>query len=178
MLMKKMIKKTSCPWGASGNPQGKNENEEDKEEENNTDKQSAEPKTIAAVLVENTSASNVNENKVQAVEAKPVPTQSTGAYVPPSLRNKMNNPTAAPSYDIPQNSVNYRRPHKSQPNFNDCLEFPSLDAAGTDNNEKVVNTGNNDRFEYAKKSGRIEPKNEKDSQINLQNKFTALSSNQ
>ncbi len=34
------------------------------------------------------------------------------------------------------------------------------------------------RFEFAKKSGRVEPKNEKDSQIHIQNKFATLSSNQ
>jgi len=43
---------------------------------------------------------------------------------------------------IPTTSVNYRRPNKSQPNINDTMEFPTLDAAGTENtntNDKMSN---------------------------------------
>ena len=65
-----------------------------------------------------------------AAAAKPAEAAKPGAYVPPSMRNRA--PEASGSYEIPSSSVNYRRPNKSQPNLNDCLEFPSLDAAGAD----------------------------------------------
>ena len=52
-----------------------------------------------------------------------------GAYVPPSMRGRMAESSSGSS-DIPTSSVNYRRPNKAQPNLNDCLEFPSLDAMG------------------------------------------------
>merc|ERR1712110_72803 len=95
---------------------------------------------------------------------------STGAYVPPSMRRMEAASTGSSGYEIPTTSVNYRRPNKSQPNLNDCLEFPSLDAQGTDSVDKN-STGSTEKFEYAKKSGRVEVKNEKESQIHIQNKF-------
>jgi len=202
----------ACPWGAGGKSKknesdGENDNEDEEKEETSESNELSEPKTIAAVLAENTSVSNAlpTETKVESTGApvaskttsttgayippsmrarmqaeqapKPVeapkPASSGGAYVPPSMRNRMGGGETSSSsgYDIPTSSVNYRRPGKAQPNFNDCLEFPSLDATGTENK---ASNGTDERFEYAKKSGRVEPKNEKDSQINLQNKFTML----
>lgn len=111
-----------------------------------------------------------------AEAAKPAAPASGGAYVPPSMRNRAPESSGSSAgYEIPTSSVNYRRPNKSQPNLNDCLEFPSLDAAGSD---AAPATQNDDRFEFAKKSGRVEPKNEKDNMIHVQNKFATLSSNQ
>lgn len=202
-------KNLNCPWGASGKSRSKDNanNDEDEDEEKNEEKtnvEASEPKTIAAVLAENTVSEAKVEPAVSApatnayippsmrarlqaeAAAKPVETlkpstqSSGGAYVPPSMRNRMGgtgeSASSYNSYEIPTSSVNYRRANKSQPNFNDCLEFPSLDAAGNENSEKM-NNGSDERFEYAKKSGRVEAKNEKDSQINLQNKFATLSSN-
>lgn len=99
---------------------------------------------------------------------------SGGAYVPPSMRNRApeSSSTSAAGYEIPTSSVNYRRPNKSQPNFNDCLEFPSLDAASSDAPPAAPN---DDRFELAKKSARVEPKNEKDNRVHTQNMFATLS---
>lgn len=192
--------KASCPWGAKNKTKNleKEENDEEEEEKDETDKheQASEPKTIAAVLAENTTASNV-EAKTEPVTA-PTPgayippsmrarmqaeaaakpssttTGSTGAYVPPSMRGKTVESSSS-GYEIPTSSVNYRRPNKAQPNLNDCLEFPSLDATNDNTADK---TNGEEKFEYAKKSGRVEPKSEKDRQINLQNKFASLSGNQ
>lgn len=94
--------------------------------------------------------------------------RGSGSYVPPSMRGEMSGYSGA-GYEIPTSSVNYRRSNKAQPNLNDCLEFPSLGLG-----EDKPSNETDERFEFAKKSGRIEPKNEKDSQINLQNKFTML----
>lgn len=200
------IKQVSCPWGSKGKPKNDDEDDnEDEEEKDEEDKNESaqEPKTIAAVLAENTIASNVaSEPKTEAVAAPtpgayippsmrarmqaeaatkapaptPAPSSGGGAYVPPSMRNRTAESSGGAGYEIPTSSVNYRRPNKAQPNFNDCLEFPSLDATGESGAEKGVN--GEERFEFAKKSGRVEPKSEKDRQINLQNKFATLSGNQ
>lgn len=197
--------KPNCPWGASGKSKSQdnanNNDDEDEKDEEKDSVENSEPKTIAAVLAENT----VSEAKTEPVPSAPstgayIPpamrarlqaeaaaktaeapkqsTQSSNAYIPPSMRNRGTGESASSynSYEIPSSSVNYRRPNKSQPNFNDCLEFPSLDAAGNEPSDKI-NNSSGERFEYAKKSGRVEAKNEKDSQINLQNKFATLSSN-
>jgi len=194
--------KKSCPWGSSGKSKGNQDNldNDNDQEEENPKIQASEPKTIAAVLAENTNAANVTGTPAEPAVVAPTPgayippsmrarmqaeapqkpavaAPTPGAYVPPSLRNRTAD--SGPSYEIPTNSVNYRRPNKSQPNLNDCLEFPSLDA-GPDSMTMagMTNGDGGERFEFAKKSAKIEPKNEKDSQIHIQNKFTALSSNQ
>lgn len=198
-------KQASCPWGSKGKPKNDNEDDyEDEEEKDESDKNESapEPKTIAAVLAENTTASNVAPEVKTETVAAPTPgayippsmrarmqaeaaakaqapapaATSTGAYVPPSMRNRTAESSGGAGYEIPTSSVNYRRPNKAQPNFNDCLEFPSLDATAENSAEKTVS--GEERFEYAKKSGRVEPKSEKDRQINLQNKFATLSGNQ
>lgn len=104
-------------------------------------------------------------------------TESTSSkYVPPAMRNSSSNNNNSA---IPPTSVNFRRPNKSQPNINDTMEFPTLDAAGTEStntNDKMTSNGAGEKFEMAKKGARIEPKAE-GNMINLANKFTALSSN-
>lgn len=191
--------KTSCPWGASGKPRGVDRDADEAEEDQGDKATEVEPpKTIAAVLAENTNAANVASSSqepatsapapgayippsmrarmaaegAKPAESKPAAAAAGGAYVPPSMRGRA---TESSGYDIPTTSVNYRRPNKSQPNLNDCLEFPSLDATG---DVPTAADMVSERFEFAKKSGKIEPKNEKDSQIHIQNKFGALSGNQ
>ena len=125
------------------------------------------PKTIASILAENTSTAAASQEPVPKAEST---TGSTGAYIPPSLRARMQatepaKPAPAPaestsgryvppsmrnkpsegsssSYEIPTSSVNYRRANKAQPNINDCLEFPTLDAAGSEvpGEKTLVNT--------------------------------------
>lgn len=74
---------------------------------------------------------------------------SSGAYVPPSMRNRAPESSgSSASYEIPTSSVNYRRPNKSQPNLNDCLEFPSLDAAGSDAAPAAQNDERYDTFHF------------------------------
>jgi len=189
--------KPSCPWGASGKPKtGVDRDADDNEEDQSEKKSAAEPpKTIAAVLAENTNAANVATASQETTTPAPTPgayippsmrarmaaegaaskpvesKPSTGAYVPPSMRGRTD---GGSGYDIPTTSVNYRRPNKSQPNLNDCLEFPSLDASG---DVPTAADMVSEKFEFAKKSGKIEPKNEKDGQIHIQNKFGALSGN-
>jgi len=194
------LAKPNCPWGAGKGASKSQDDDEDDEDvsydTSNNEPVSTEPKTIAAVIAENNAASAAAESKAEpsapaptpgayippsmrarmAAEAAPkpaapAPSSSGGAYVPPSMRGRMGESSSGSS-DIPTSSVNYRRPNKAQPNLNDCLEFPSLDAMGPGGADK--NATPDDRFEYAKKSGRVEPKNEKDSQINLQNKFATL----
>lgn len=200
--------KTSCPWGASGKPKDLNDEDADDEEQVEV----AVPKTIAAILVENTNAANLAQPEAVAaatnpnayippsmrarmaaeatgakpVEVKPTPAAAPSggsAYVPPSMRGRMGEGLSSSSgsgaYEISTSSVNYRRPNKSQPNFNDCLEFPSLDAnAETQTADNMVNGNGGERFELVKKSARVEPKNEKDNQVYTQNKFGALMGNQ
>ncbi len=79
--------------------------------------------------------------RVQAEQSKPTEAapSTTSKYVPPSMRNKTSESSSA--YEIPTTSVNYRRPNKSQPNINDCLEFPTLDAAGVEIDKQSAQTG-------------------------------------
>lgn len=187
-------------WGSKTKEEQQKQSDEEEKEEETKNQASSEPKSLAAVIAEGKSAEPA-ETKTETSSAAPStgayippamrarmaaeaaakqqaePPKTTGAYVPPSLRNRAPEASSSSaSYEIPTSSVNYRRPNKSQPNLNDCLEFPSLDAA-SDNNPTPAG-GNDDRFEFAKKSGRVEQKNEKDSQIHIQNKFATLSSNQ
>jgi len=110
----------------------------------------------------------------QPSDNKPAPTtDSAGKYVPPSMRNKQAETT------IPTTTTTTtRRGNKSQPNINDTMEFPTLDASGSDNVAQTEKTSNapGERFEIAKKGARIETKAD-GGMINLANKFTALSSN-
>lgn len=121
----------------------------------------------------------LRRQQVPESTSKPATTETASSkYVPPSMRNRPAGESSSNSSAIPTTSVNYRRPNKSQPNINDTMEFPTLDAAGTENNntnDKMSN-GAGEKFEMAKKGARIEPKSE-GNMINLANKFTALSSN-
>lgn len=195
-----------APWGSSKNKSSKDDDEDKDDEDEETNTAPAEPKSLAAVIAENNTPVAPVETKAEPVaatpsagayippsmrarmaaeaaskpaEAAPAPKPaSSGAYVPPSMRGRMGDESGSSNsgggYDIPTSSVNYRRPNKSQPNLNDCLEFPTL---GNDDGGSGT-TGTDERFEFSKKAGRVEPKNEKDSQIHIQNKFATLSSNQ
>lgn len=116
----------------------------------------------------NEPSSSHSDNKAQASS------ESSGKYIPPSMRNRQSNDTSSA---IPPTSVNYRRPNKSQPNINDTMEFPTLDSNSTETStgDKLTNGNSTDKFEMPKKSGKIEQKSG-NSMIDLENKFTALSS--
>lgn len=185
----------------ANNQEDEDEDEDREDKEENTVSQ--EPKSMAAIVTENKTSEGAEQTKADvatssasstaptpgayippsmrarmaaeaASEAPKPAASSSGAYVPPSMRNRApeSSSTSGGGYEIPSSSVNYRRPNKSQPNFNDCLEFPSLDAAGSD---APPASQNDDRFEFAKKSGRVEPKNEKDNRVHTQNMFATLS---
>jgi hypothetical protein len=64
-------------------------------------------------------------------------TETSAKYVPPSLRNKM--ATGGALNSQPQMVTVGRKSNKSQPNINDNLEFPSLDATMENNSEKMAN---------------------------------------
>jgi len=114
-------------------------------------------------------------NKISTQPAAPAASTSEssgGKYVPPNMRNK----TGADSYSIPTSSVNYRGPKgsaKGQPNINDTSDFPTLGGAVEHGKTSKVN-GFDEKFEVAKKSARVEQKSG-DNEIDLINKFTALS---
>ncbi len=197
--------KTSCPWGASGKQkpgvERDNDDVDQTEKAIETEQPIASAKTIASVLAENTNAANVATSSQEPVtaasapgayippsmrarmaaeagkpaESKPAQAAAGGTYVPPSMRGRTAEAGSSSGYEIPMSSVNYRRANKAQPNLNDCLEFPSLDATS---DVPTAADMVSEKFEFAKKSAKIEPKNEKDSQIHIQNKFGALSGNQ
>jgi hypothetical protein len=87
-----------------------------------------------------------SDNKTTATTT----TTATGAapesskYVIPSLRNRDSNSSSTTSA-IPQSSVNYRRPNKSQPNINDTMEFPTLDSAGAESNNDKTSNGTGEK---------------------------------
>lgn len=158
----------------------------------NTDIQKSAQQTAAETASESTSKSETTSSsgayvppslrRAQPAETKPVPvttTESTASkYIPPSMRGRQAESSSSSSGSaIPTTSVNYRRPNKSQPNIMDTMEFPTLDAAGTESTTTTnTSSGTGEKFEMAKKGARIEPKSE-GNMINLANKFTALSSN-
>lgn len=104
-------------------------------------------------------------------------TDSSGKYIPPSMRAAAaagsSSSSASGLSGIPTTSVNYRRPNKAQPNINDTMEFPTLDAAVEPNPSEKLTNGS-EKFEVPKKSGRLEPKSN-ENMIDLGNKFNALS---
>jgi len=185
-------KKPSCPWGAAQIKLFNNAQNEDQETTDNTESNvddnnqnqsddasintnsSAKPTETTASTAASAYVPPHLRKKAEAEPAKPsTTTESSSKYVPPSLRNKNINSFESA---IPTTSVNYRRPNKSQPNINDTLEFPTLDATVADNPSSDKTTSENDeKFDFPKKSGRIEAKTN-NNMIDLENKFTALSS--
>lgn len=196
-------KKTNCPWGAPTSQTKKDDDNQDNENEKETEikpeiennnnsnnkNETPEPSQIKSTPSEPTSKTETTTSSTGAyvppalrrqqnessntTEIKQQTTDSSSKYVPPYLRNKTSNDTSSA---IPTTSVNYRRPNKSQPNLNDTSEFPSLDAGVEPaSNDKLTNGTNETKFEMPKKSGKIEQKSSKN-MIDLENKFTALSS--
>lgn len=158
-------------WG-SKKKEAANDNQEDEDEDKEEDDNaSQEPKSMADIV--NEIATNEAAEAKPAETAAPTPgayippsmrarmaaeaaakpaataPASSGAYVPPSMRNRAPESSGSSAgYEIPTSSVNYRRPNKSQPNLNDCLEFPSLDTAGSDAAPAVQNDERYDTFHF------------------------------
>jgi len=194
-------KKSACPWGAVCATAQNKQTEESKEDatessnvkqtalsdstnqQANTDiqKSSSTTQIAAAATSDSTTASTTTNTST---------TSSSSAYVPPALRRQQQQQPDRPatttdslglrkteaSSAISATTTSGRR--RNQPNINDTMEFPTLDAAGSDivNQTEKTSTVPGERFEIAKKGARIEPKAE-GHMINLANKFTALSSN-
>lgn len=115
-----------------------------------------------------TASSSSSDKQVTA------PASSSGAYVPPSMRNRTGNESSMSA--IPSSSVNYRKSNKSQPNIMDTMEFPTLDNAEPSSNEKAFsNNTTNEKFELAKRTGKVDQKSG-NNMIDIGNSFSALSS--
>lgn len=144
-------KKAACPWGVcSSGPKDEKDTEEAKENQE-----------------------KIEVAEVKAPEPEPAREQSKPeAYVPPYLRKQQSSASSnQPSGVYVPPSV--RKTQKVQPNIMDTLEFPTLNAV-VDTTEKIANGG--EKFELPKKSGRVENKKAGGSSIEIENKFTALSS--
>lgn len=117
-----------------------------------------------------TSSSSTTSSAPAAESAAAAP---AGKYIAPHLRNKGDtSSTLTSTAGFPTRT----RPGKAQPNIMDTMEFPSLDNAvsvDTGASEKITN-GSTERFEMAKKGGRVDSKTNKAGSIDLENKFTAL----
>jgi len=170
---------------ASAASEQANPGDNNKSDSSNTTSSSGSTSTGGAYVPPALRRQQPDTGKPTPPPASTATTESTNKYVPPGMRNRQaesgssGGGSSSMNSGIPTTSVNYRRPNKSQPNINDTMEFPTLDAAGTEGsanaNDKLSN-GAGEKFEMAKKGARVEPKAE-GNHVTLANKFTALSSN-
>jgi hypothetical protein len=193
-------KKPSFKWGEKAVSKKETDNDQNDDEKEDEPEQKNNPQIAQKQLNDPTSKPLSNTTTEAKTEALPTSTgayvppsmrgkppmesssapppaaapASTGAYVPPSMRGKTGNESSSSA--IPTSSVNYRKPNKSQPNIMDTMEFPTLDNAEPSSNEKVYsNNTNNEKFELAKRSGKVDQKSG-NNMIDIGNSFSALSS--
>ncbi|KFM76175.1 Protein CDV3-like protein, partial [Stegodyphus mimosarum] len=107
--------------------------------------------------------SEPEEEKFQQEPPKEEPPKPTGAYKPPALRN------AASSVSSGASS---RRTHKNAPQITSEVHFPSLSSA-VDNNKWKLNESDKS-FQSVKHGVRSKGESQKELQLDLENKFSAL----
>ena len=196
-------KKAACPWGVANLRLKKTDDSEAADEETATptvaDSEEAR-ETVAepAVAAQTPSESATSEAPAKSAYVPPAlrrqmeasgsasaaaapaaapaaPAASEpGKYIAPHLRNRG---ADSSSSGLTGGTTVVRKSNKAQPNIMDTMEFPTLDAGAPESAAAAapVANGTSDRFEMAKKGGRVETKAGKGGSIDLDNKFTALS---
>lgn len=188
-------KKPSCPWAASINAQQKNDDSNNRRDVFEakqgalSDSTNQKPSSLAeavkaGISSEEQTDTNPTDSKTSTTTTASAATGAAPAaassYVPPHLRRQQpTTPASSQSAAVDQKPFSVstsRKPNKSQPNINDTLEFPTLDAAVSDSTEKAFSE-TSDRFDFPKKASRPDTKSSGKNVIDLQNKFNALSTN-
>lgn len=112
------------------------------------------------------------KNVQKQVEPQPVeeeepvvkeePPKATGTYKPPALRN------------APSGTVSSKRYPKNAPPISSELDFPSLSSAASEVNKWRLSEADNKNFQSVKHGVRSKGESQKEVQLDLENKFSAL----
>lgn len=113
-------------------------------------------------FVQSTTPTEVQQQTPEPVKEEP-PSKPTGTYRPPALRNA----SAAPVSSS-------KRYHKNAPPISSELDFPTLSSAAECNKMWKMSEADNRNFQSVKHGVRSKGETQKELQLDLENKFSAL----